>query len=200
MPQLGNLTLAIALILAVYSIVANIYGARRGAPDFVVSARHAIWAMCAMVTIAVVVLWISLLRSDFSLEYVAAYSSTTLPTVYKVTSLWGGQQGSLLFWTWLLSIFTSIAAFQNRRRNPEIAPYALAVLASVAIFFLLMLNFVTRPFDSLATVPAANGMLAMTAEITKPGPDQGGGERFRAALASVAGDAAVNYDMAEHST
>ncbi len=57
MPQLGNLALAIALILAVYSIVANIYGARRNAPDFVVSARHAIWSMCAMVTIAVVVLW-----------------------------------------------------------------------------------------------------------------------------------------------
>jgi cytochrome c-type biogenesis protein CcmF len=154
MPQLGNLALAIALILAIYSIVANIYGARRNAPDFVVSARHALWAMCAMVTIAVVVLWAALLRSDFSLEYVAAYSSTTLPTVYKFTSLWGGQQGSLLFWTWLLSIFTSIAAFQNRRRNPDIAPYALAVLAGVAIFFLLMLNFVTRPFDLLATVPA----------------------------------------------
>lgn len=154
MPELGNLALAIALILAVYSIVANIYGTRRVAPDFVVSARHAIWAMCAMVTIAVVVLWAALLRSDFSLEYVAAYSSTTLPTVYKITSLWGGQQGSLLFWTWLLSIFTSIAAFQNRRRNPEIAPYALAVLAGVAIFFLLMLNFVTRPFDLLATAPA----------------------------------------------
>src|ERR1700677_899704 len=152
MPQLGNLALAIALILAIYSIVANVYGARRHLPDFVVSARHAVWAMCAMVTIAVVVLWIALLRSDFSLEYVAAYSSTTLPRVYKITSLWGGQQGSLLFWTWLLSIFTSIAAFQNRRRNPEIAPYALAVLAGVSIFFLGMLNFVTRPCDLLATV------------------------------------------------
>src|SRR5258707_4338666 len=152
MPQLGTLALAIALILAVYSIVANVYGARRGAPDFVVSARHAIWAMCAMVTIAVVVLWMSLLRSDFSLEYVAAYSSTTLPTVYKVTSLWGGQQGSLLFWTWLLSIFTSIAAFQNRKRNPEIAPYAMVVLAVVAIFFLFMLNFVTRPFDLISPI------------------------------------------------
>src|ERR1017187_9880379 len=154
MPELGNLALAIALILAVYSIVANIYGARRNAPDFIVSARHAIWSMCAMVTIAVVVLWVALLRSDFSFEYAAAYSSTTLPTVYKITSLWAGQQGSLLFWTWLLAIFTSIAAFQNRRRNPEIAPYALAVLAGVAIFFLWMLNFVTRPFDLLAVIPA----------------------------------------------
>ena len=153
MPDLGKLALAIALLLAIYSIAANIYGARRNAPDFVVSARHAIWAMCAMVTIAVVTLWAGLMRSDFSLEYVAGYSSTTLPTVYKITSLWGGQQGSLLFWTWLLSIFTSIAAFQNRRRNPEIAPYALAVMAGVAIFFLGMLNFVTRPFDLLATIP-----------------------------------------------
>ncbi len=154
MPELGNLALAIALILAVYSIVANIYGARRNAPDFIVSARHAIWSMCAMITIAVVVLWVALLRSDFSLEYVASYSSTTLPTAYKFTALWAGQQGSLLLWAWLLAIFTSIAAFQNRRRNPDTAPYALAVLAGVAIFFLWMLNFVTRPFDLLAVIPA----------------------------------------------
>jgi len=154
MPELGNLALAIALILAVYSIVANIYGARRNAPDFIVSARHAIWSMCAMVTIAVVVLWVALLRSDFSLEYVASYSSSTLPTAYKFTALWAGQQGSLLLWTWLLAIFTSVAAFQNRRRNPDTAPYALAVLAGVAIFFLWMLNFVTRPFDLLAVIPA----------------------------------------------
>src|ERR1035437_5189955 len=154
MPQLGNLAPAIALILAVYSLVANIYGMRRNAPDFVVSARHAVWAMCAMVTIAVVVLWVALLRSDFSLEYAASYSSSTLPTAYKITALWAGQQGSLLLWTWLLAIFTSVAAFQNRRRNPDTAPYALAVLAGVAIFFLWMLNFVTRPFDLLPAIPA----------------------------------------------
>jgi cytochrome c-type biogenesis protein CcmF len=153
MPDLGKLCLAVALILAIYSIFANVYGARRGRADFIVSGRHALWAMCAMVTIAVVTLWNGLLRSDFTLEYVASYSSTTLPTVYKFTALWGGQQGSLLFWTWLLSIFTSIAAFQNRRRNPDTAPYALAVMAGVAIFFLFMLNFVTRPFDLISPVP-----------------------------------------------
>ena len=154
MPVLGRLALAIALVLALYSIGANIYGARRSHPEFIASARHALWAMCAMVTIAVVALWAGLLSSDFSLEYVASYSSTTLPTAYKFTALWGGQQGSLLFWTWLLSIFTSVAAFLNRRRNPEIAPYAMAVLAGVAIFFLGMLNFVTRPFDLMAIIPA----------------------------------------------
>src|ERR1700736_5819679 len=153
MPNLGQLALAIALILALYSIAANIYGARRNAADVIVSARHAIWAMTAMVAIAAVSLWVGLLSSDFSLEYVASYSSTTLPTIYKITSLWGGQQGSLLLWTLLLTTFTSIVAFQNRRRNREIAPYALAVMAIVAVFFLFMLNFVTRPFDLLATIP-----------------------------------------------
>ncbi len=153
MPDLGKLCLAVALVLAIYSIFANVYGVRRGRVDFIVSGRHALWAMCAMVTIAVITLCNGLLRSDFTLEYVASYSSTTLPTAYKFTSLWGGQQGSLLFWTWLLSIFTSIAAFQNRRRNPDTAPYALAVMAGVAIFFLFMLNFITRPFDLISPVP-----------------------------------------------
>src|ERR1700733_2241986 len=153
MPNLGQLALAIALILALYSIAANIIGARRNSPDVIVSARHAIWAMTAMVAIAAVSLWVGLLTSDFSMEYVASYSSTTLPTIYKITSLWGGQQGSLLLWTLLLSTFASIVAFQNWGRNPEIAPYALAVMAIVAVFFLGMLNFVTRPFDLLAVRP-----------------------------------------------
>ena len=154
MPLIGQLALALALILAFYSIVANVLGARRSIPVLVASARHAVWATCAMVTIAVLALWTSLLKSDFSLEYVASYTSSTLPTVYKMTALWGGQQGSLLLWTWLLTIFTAIVAFQNRRRNSEIAPHAVAVLAGLAIFFLGMLNFVTRPFDMLATIPA----------------------------------------------
>jgi len=154
MPLIGQLALALALILAFYSIVANVLGARRSIPALAASARHAVWATCAMVTIAVLALWTSLLKSDFSLEYVASYTSSTLPTVYKITALWGGQQGSLLLWTWLLTIFMAIVAFQNRRRNPEIAPYAVAVLAGLAIFFLGMLNFVTRPFDMLATIPA----------------------------------------------
>jgi cytochrome c-type biogenesis protein CcmF len=153
MPFVGQLALALALLVAIYSIGANYMGVRRDSPEALLSARHALWAMCAMVTVAVAALWTELLTSDFSLEYVASYSSVTLPTPYKIAALWGGQQGSLLFWTWLLSIFASIAAFQNRRRNPEITPYALMVLAGVAIFFLGMLNFVTRPFDLLAVVP-----------------------------------------------
>src|SRR5262249_48302968 len=127
-------------------------GVRCDLPALLVSARHALWAMAAMVVVAAIGLWMSLQQSDFSLEYVASYSSLTLPRIYKFTALWGGQQGSLLLWTLLLCTFTAIVAFQHRR-NPSIAPYALSVLAGLAIFFLFMLNFVTRPFDMVAHVP-----------------------------------------------
>lgn len=153
MAFLGKLALGLALLLALYSICANWLGMRRNRAELLVSARHALWAMAAMVALAAGTLWAALLQSDFSLEYVASYTSTTLPTVYKVTALWGGQQGSLLFWTLLLSLFTALVAFQNRARNNEIAPWVLIVMAGVAVFFLGMLNFVTRPFDPL--IPAA---------------------------------------------
>ena len=65
MPNLGQLALAIALILALYSIAANIYGARRNATDVIVSARHAIWAMTAMVAIAAVSLWVESAHQRF---------------------------------------------------------------------------------------------------------------------------------------
>ncbi len=154
MTFIGQLALALALLLALYSIGANIFGIRKQRAEVLTSARHALWAMAAMVALAAGALWCGLLRSDFSLEYVASYSSTTLPTVYKITALWGGQQGSLLLWTLLLSVFTGIVAFQNRERNWEISPYVLIVLAGVAVFFLGMLNLVTRPFDAMIPMPA----------------------------------------------
>jgi cytochrome c-type biogenesis protein CcmF len=153
MAFIGTLALALALLLALYSIGANLVGIRRGSQPVLASARHSLWALNAMVLLAAIALWSALFQSDFSLEYVAHYSSTTLPAVYKFTALWGGQQGSLLWWTLLLTTFISVAAFQNRRRNPETAPFALAVMAGVAVFFLFMLNFVTRPFELLANPP-----------------------------------------------
>jgi cytochrome c-type biogenesis protein CcmF len=154
MTLIGQTALALALVLALYSIGANLYGLRKRRIDILTSARHALWAMAAMVALAACALWSALIRSDFSLEYVASYSSTTLPTIYKFTALWGGQQGSLLFWTLLLSIFVAIVAFQTRERNAEIAPCVLIVMAAVAVFFLAMLNLVTRPFDPMIPVPA----------------------------------------------
>src|SRR6058998_1833291 len=149
MPEIGRLAVCLALLFAAYSVVTSILGGVRRRPDFARSGEHAAFAVAGLVVVAAAILLRALLQHDFTLEYVAAYSSSTLPTQYTVAALWGGQKGSLLFWTLLLSIFTSVAEWQNRERNPETSPYAMAVLAGVAVFFLSLLVFVTDPFERL---------------------------------------------------
>ena len=98
----------------------------------------------------------ALVSHDFSLEYVASYSSSTLPLNYTITAFWGGQKGSLLFWLLILTSITSVVLIQNRRKNRDLMPYVTAVLMTVSVFFLFLLVFVTPPFQRLA-VPATEG-------------------------------------------
>jgi cytochrome c-type biogenesis protein CcmF len=151
---IGTFALALALMLALYAGGASVLGARRGLPALVDSANHALWAMTGMVGAALGALLTGLLHSDFTIKYVAEHSSTTLPTLYKVTALWGGQEGSLLLWTFLLAVFAAVVAWQNRDTGLELTPYVLLTLALVATFFLVMLNFVTPPFARLLPRPA----------------------------------------------
>ncbi len=97
MAELGRLAVCLALLCAVFSIGAALVGARSRRRDVVRSAEHAAYAVWGLVVLAAGVLLHALLTHDFSLEYVAAYSSSTLPTNYVVAALWGGQKGSLLF-------------------------------------------------------------------------------------------------------
>ncbi len=156
---IGSFALALALVLALYVVGASLVGARRRLPALVDSANHALWAMAGMVGAAAGVLLTGLLTSDFSIKYVAEHSSTTLPTFYKVTALWGGQDGSLLLWTFLLAVFAAVVAWQNRHTGLELTPYALMTLALVATFFLVMLNFITPPFARVFPHPAEGGDL-----------------------------------------
>ncbi len=151
---IGNFALALALLLAVYATGASVIGARRKLPALVESAAHAMWATAGMVAVAAAVLWSALLHNDFTVAYVAQHSSTTLPTFYKVTAFWGGQEGSLLFWTLLLTVFGAIVAWQNRRADPVLTPYVFMCLSLVSIFFLGMLNFVTSPFARTVPPPS----------------------------------------------
>src|SRR4051794_41600740 len=86
--------------------------------------------------LAMLILEIAFMRSDFSFSLVQRYSSTDTPTFYKLTAMWSSQEGSLLLWVMLLSVYSSVVLFATRRRHREIAPYANAVLAAVAVFFL----------------------------------------------------------------
>src|SRR4051812_4937416 len=159
MAELGRALLILALIAALYGLGASVHGARRGALGpgavWVASGRRALWALAGFLTLAFVLLEVAFLRSDFSFAVVSSHSSTTTPLFYRATAIWSSQEGSLLLWVWLLSMWSSLALLFLRRRLAEIAPVATAILLGFATFFLALLIFSpdARPFAQLASPP-----------------------------------------------
>src|SRR5437879_8337621 len=149
MSALGRLAICLALLFAGSATGVSVLGAIRRRRHLVRSGERAAYAVFALVVVAVAILLRALVQHDFSLEYVAAYSSSTLPTQYTVAALWGGQKGSLLFWSLLLTLFTTVVQVQNRERNRALMPFVTATLMTVAVFFLALLVFVTDPFERL---------------------------------------------------
>jgi cytochrome c-type biogenesis protein CcmF len=154
MAGIGSACLAVGLFAALYAAGASLYGARGGGPAWVASGRRAIYALAGLMIVAVAILQSAFLRSDFHYALVAEGSSTDTPTFYKVTAMWATQDGSLLLWAILLSLFSSAVLFLTRRSLRDIAPYATAVLGVVAGFFLLLMVGWENPFDTLANPPA----------------------------------------------
>lgn len=153
MVDVGSLALVIGLVLALYAVGMSLAGVYLQRRDFIASAEHATLAVWGVTTIAVAALIHALVTHDFTLEYVAHYSSTTLPLQYLIAALWGGQAGSLLFWLFILTTMSAMVLLQNREHNRDTMPYVTAVLMVIACFFLAMLNFITPPFQRLAFTP-----------------------------------------------
>jgi len=147
MATLGSLSLQIAFVLAIVGIFVAVYSRQKSREDLMEMANRIILGVGVLITIAVFALWKELISSNFQIEYVAQYTSRNTPLNYKITALWAGQDGSLLFWNWILSIYAGIAVLQNRKRNLNLLPYAIATILVVQLFFLTMNNFVANPFE-----------------------------------------------------
>ena len=145
--------LIFALLLSGYSAVVSFVGARTDRPRLIVSGRNGAYLVCAFTTLASVALVIALLTRDFSLEYVASHSSRDLPLAYTIAAFWAGQEGSLLFWAWLLSIFTAAVLIQSGRNRSAFNAYAVSVMMMTEFFFLLLLVLVDDPFQLLPHRP-----------------------------------------------
>ncbi|MGA7226296.1 MAG: heme lyase CcmF/NrfE family subunit [Candidatus Acidiferrales bacterium] len=158
MDILGSLALLLAFLAAVYAVIAGIVGIVTRRVLLTKSARNAGMAVFVLVTIAVGCLEFFFFTNNFSLAYVAEHSNTALPPYYKFAALWAGQEGSLLLWTWLLSGYAFFVLFLNRKRHPELMPYAGVVLAGVQTFFLTLNNFVATPFQVVAGADGAGIM------------------------------------------
>ncbi len=158
MDVFGSFALLLAFICAVYAFVGGIFAIRTRHPLLVKSTRQAGMATCGLIFIATFSLVYLFFSDSYWVAYVVAHSNRDLSTFYKISALWSGQEGSLLFWSFLLAIYVFSALFAYRNKNGELMPYVGVVLAGVQIFFLTLNNFVASPFKVLAS-PAANGAL-----------------------------------------
>jgi cytochrome c-type biogenesis protein CcmF len=149
----GPVLVAAALALELYGIGASLYGARSGRMRWADSGRRAVYAVALLLTLAFGILELAFLRSDFSVRVVAEHSSTTTPPFYRAAAAWSAQEGSLLLWVWLLSLWSSLILFVSRRAMRELAAYAQAVLLVFAAFFTGLVLFMADPFAIARPAP-----------------------------------------------
>src|SRR5207244_81825 len=107
MENLGSLAVLLAFCLAVYAVIGSVVGRIKRNPFLIVSAERAVYSVWFLVTVASAVLIYALVQSDFRYSYVAQYSNRSMSNAYKFSAWWGGQEGSLLLWSWLLATYSS---------------------------------------------------------------------------------------------
>ncbi len=148
MIELGRLALIGCLGFAAYAAAAAAYGALAGRPGWVRSSERAVYAVAALVVIAALGLEAALLSDRFDIGFVARISSIEQPWPFKL-ALWGGQEGSLLLWALVLAGMSALAVWQNRARNRNLMPWVIVSLMGNLLFFLVLLVFISNPFETL---------------------------------------------------
>ena len=149
----GTISLMAAFAVCVYGTVVPHLGVRSNNWNLIRSAQIASILSFVLVAIASAVLFQALIVSDFSLRYVWEHSSTDMPLFYKVSSFWGGLEGSLLFWILVQSFYAMIVAFRYQYSNREIIPYVITTLNAIMAFLLLLLIGWSNPLDLQGVIP-----------------------------------------------
>ena len=157
MAALGSFTLLAAFVACAYAIAACVAGARRRSSRVIESGIGAFYLVTALMTLASAIIVHAFVTQDYSIRYVDRYSDSVQPLFYKLTSYWGGLDGSIMFWVFLLSVFGAIAVKSNRDRQRELIPYVVAVIASVQLFFLFLMIVHNDPFATYLTQTPGDG-------------------------------------------
>ncbi len=144
--DLGYFSLLTAFLLALYGCATAVYGVVRKQQRWVASARAATLLTFPLLTLSSLTLVYSLINLDFQIEYVAQVTSRSMPAYLRATALWGGQAGSLLFWAWLMSAFTSAVMLREWRRDRDLQPWVILVCLATLGFFLALILFFENPF------------------------------------------------------
>jgi cytochrome c-type biogenesis protein CcmF len=153
MANLGYLAILFSFCLCVYGVVAALAGRLRHRPFLEVSAQRTVLAVWVLVTSASGLLLYAILSNNFGLSYVAGRSNIDLPIIYKFAAWWGGQEGSLLFWSWIAATYSLVAVYTGRKRHRDMISYVVAILLTVQAFFLGLIVFIANPFQVLMSGP-----------------------------------------------
>ena len=154
MASLGTFVLLATFVVCSYAIAASVAGARRRSGRLIESGVGALYLSAALMSVASAILVHAFVVGDYSIRYVQRYSDAVQPLFYKITSYWGGLDGSIMFWVFLLSVFGATAVKLNRERQRELIPYVIAIVAAVQMFFLFVMIAHKNPFATfLAQIP-----------------------------------------------
>jgi len=157
MPALGSFLLLASFVVCAYSIAASVAGARQRSLRLIESGTGAFYLVSALMTVASGVIIHAFVTNNYSIKYVQHYSDSAQPLAYKIASYWGGLDGSIMFWVFLLGIFGAIAVYSNRERHRELIPYVVAVISTVQMFFIFLMVVHNNPFSTFLTQVPAEG-------------------------------------------
>ncbi len=157
MPALGTFVLLAAFVAAAYALAACVAGARTRSVRLIESGIGAFYTVTALMTLASGVLVHAFVTGNYSIKYVQRYSDAAQPLAYKIASYWGGLDGSIMFWVFLLGVFGAVAVHVNRTRHRELIPYVVAVVAATEMFFIFLMVVHNNPFATYLTPPPADG-------------------------------------------
>ena len=146
-PVIGSIALTLAFGFCILSSLILLIFIKSNDSRLYHSGRNMALIVNILSLFATIVLVRLLIISDLNVDYVAHYTSIETPFFYKITALWAGQSGSLLFWQAVLSGFCLIVFIQNKNRHSGIMPWVIVALNSIQIFFLFLTNFITNPFS-----------------------------------------------------
>ncbi len=168
--ELGLISLLLALVAAIYALVASLIGARKRSDALVLSARNSALLVFVLLVVAAGSLLVALVTGQYQISYVWTVSDPSTPIFYRITALWGSQKGSLLFWNVIMSAFTAAALLISWKSQRRLMPYVIAYTMAVQAFFLCLVLVLENPFTRYWWLPAGNGQFAtVEAALIPPG-------------------------------
>ncbi|MGB0647854.1 MAG: heme lyase CcmF/NrfE family subunit, partial [Bradymonadia bacterium] len=145
---IGSFLLHLSVVLAFFAGLASYVGQKRKDGRLLIAGERAGYALTAIIVCASLLLVNAFVTHDYSNQYVAKYSDNNMPWYYLVAAFWGGQAGSLMFWSLVLGVISGLVIWQNREQNRDILPTVIIVLMVIQIFFLMLMILEANPFQT----------------------------------------------------